>query len=46
MYDGRDMTELSMMSKHEWQDDELGFFSSFLTANHALFKYRGAKLSQ
>ena len=26
MYDGRDMTELSMMSKHEWQDDELAFF--------------------
>ncbi|MBB6447833.1 hypothetical protein HNR53_004543 [Bacillus benzoevorans] len=26
MYDGRDMTELSMMSKTEWQDNELAFF--------------------
>lgn len=26
MYDGRDMTELSMMPKTDWQDDELAFF--------------------
>lgn len=26
MYVGRDMTELSMMSKAEWKDTELAFF--------------------
>lgn len=26
MYAGRDMTELSMMAKSDWSDDELGFF--------------------
>lgn len=26
MYNGRDMTELSMMSKGDWKDDELAFF--------------------
>lgn len=26
MYVGRDMTELSMISKHEWKDSELAFF--------------------
>jgi hypothetical protein len=26
MYVGRDMTELSMMSKMDWQDSELAFF--------------------
>ena len=26
MYVGRDMTELSMMSKQEWSDKELAFF--------------------
>jgi hypothetical protein len=26
MYIGRDMTELSMMSKSEWDDNELAFF--------------------
>jgi len=26
MYVGRDMTELSMMSKADWQDSELAFF--------------------
>jgi hypothetical protein len=26
MYVGRDMTELSMMSKSDWQDNELTFF--------------------
>ncbi|WP_442598926.1 hypothetical protein [Neobacillus sp. D3-1R] len=26
MYVGRDMTELSMMSKTDWKDDELAFF--------------------
>jgi hypothetical protein len=26
MYNGRDMTELSMMSKSEWDDRELSFF--------------------
>lgn len=26
MYDGRDMTELSMMSKTDWKDGELSFF--------------------
>jgi hypothetical protein len=26
MYVGRDMTELSMMSKKEWKDSELAFF--------------------
>lgn len=26
MYNGRDMTELSMMSKSEWDDSELSFF--------------------
>lgn len=26
MYVGRDMTELSMMSKTDWQDSELAFF--------------------
>ena len=26
MYVGRDMTELSMMSKAEWDDSELAFF--------------------
>lgn len=26
MYVGRDMTELSMMSKTEWSDSELAFF--------------------
>lgn len=26
MYNGRDMTELSMISKTDWKDDELAFF--------------------
>ncbi|MED4533130.1 hypothetical protein ABET51_00660 [Metabacillus fastidiosus] len=26
MYNGRDMTELSMMSKRDWTDDELAHF--------------------
>lgn len=26
MYAGRDMTELTMMAKTEWQDSELAFF--------------------
>ncbi|WP_102273185.1 hypothetical protein [Cytobacillus massiliigabonensis] len=26
MYNGRDMTELSMMSKMDWKNDELAFF--------------------
>ncbi|MGN7941911.1 cytosolic protein [Virgibacillus sp. 6R] len=26
MYVGRDMTELSMMSKKEWEDSELAYF--------------------
>lgn len=26
MYEGRDMTELTMMSKKDWTDDELHFF--------------------
>lgn len=26
MYEGRDMTELSMQSKADWTDDELHFF--------------------
>jgi len=26
MYTGRDMTELSMMSKRKWSDDELAYF--------------------
>ncbi|WP_449621585.1 hypothetical protein [Robertmurraya sp. Marseille-Q9965] len=26
MYSGRDMTELSMMSKAEWNDSELAYF--------------------
>jgi hypothetical protein len=26
MYIGRDMTELSMMSKKDWKDNELAFF--------------------
>lgn len=26
MYAGRDMTELTMMAKTEWQDNELAFF--------------------
>jgi hypothetical protein len=26
MYSGRDMTELSMMSKTDWNDNELAFF--------------------
>ncbi|MBU8880599.1 hypothetical protein BGM26_16715 [Bacillus sp. FJAT-29790] len=26
MYDGRDMTELSMMSKTDWNDNELSYF--------------------
>jgi hypothetical protein len=26
MYSGRDMTELSMMAKSDWQNDELTFF--------------------
>lgn len=26
MYTGRDMTELSMMAKSDWQNDELTFF--------------------
>ncbi|MGO4889832.1 cytosolic protein [Anaerobacillus sp. MEB173] len=26
MYDGRDMTELSMMPKSEWSDKELSYF--------------------
>lgn len=26
MYGGRDMTELSMMAKSDWQNDELQFF--------------------
>jgi hypothetical protein len=26
MYVGRDMTELSMMSKNDWKDSELAFF--------------------
>lgn len=26
MYSGRDMTELSMMAKSDWNDNELSFF--------------------
>lgn len=26
MYNGRDMTELSMIAKSEWKDEELAFF--------------------
>ncbi len=26
MYVGRDMTELTMMSKHDWKDSELAYF--------------------
>ncbi|AQY36979.1 hypothetical protein CON48_09760 [Bacillus thuringiensis] len=26
MYIGRDMTELTMVSKHEWKEDELAYF--------------------
>ncbi|WHY78788.1 hypothetical protein QNH20_06460 [Neobacillus sp. WH10] len=26
MYGGRDMTELSMLAKSDWQDNELAFF--------------------
>ena len=26
MYDGRDMTELSMMSKTDWEENELNFY--------------------
>ena len=26
MYDGRDMTELSMMSKADWEESELTFY--------------------
>ena len=26
MYDGRDMTELSMMSKTDWEESELDFY--------------------
>ena len=26
MYDGRDMTELSMMSKTDWEESELNFY--------------------
>jgi hypothetical protein len=26
MYNGRDMTELSMMAKTDWENDELAFF--------------------
>lgn len=26
MYNGRDMTELSMMAKTDWKNDELAFF--------------------
>ncbi|MFE8698712.1 hypothetical protein ACFYKT_20680 [Cytobacillus sp. FJAT-53684] len=26
MYNGRDMTELSMMAKADWSNDELAFF--------------------
>lgn len=26
MYDGRDMTELSMMAKSDWNDNELAYF--------------------
>ena len=26
MYDGRDMTELSMMSKTDWEENELDFY--------------------
>lgn len=26
MYDGRDMTELSMMSKVDWEESELDFY--------------------
>jgi hypothetical protein len=26
MYDGRDMTELSMMSKADWEESELDFY--------------------
>ncbi|WP_066298884.1 hypothetical protein [Bacillus sp. FJAT-29937] len=26
MYNGRDMTELSMMSKTDWEDQELNYF--------------------
>ncbi|WP_102347638.1 hypothetical protein [Bacillus sp. Marseille-P3661] len=30
MYVGRDMTELSMMSKDDWKDSELAFFHKSL----------------
>lgn len=26
MYDGRDMTELAMMAKSDWEDNELAYF--------------------
>lgn len=30
MYVGRDMTELSMMSKHDWTEKELAYFHNSL----------------
>lgn len=30
MYDGRDMTELSMMSMQQWDDSELAYFHKSL----------------
>ena len=43
LYIGRDMTELSMMSKSDWQNNELNFFHQLLPANLALFKCRRTK---
>ncbi|MYL35290.1 hypothetical protein GLW08_16320 [Pontibacillus yanchengensis] len=31
MYVGRDMTELTMTSKHEWKTDELAYFQHALS---------------
>ncbi|KGX87418.1 hypothetical protein N781_14370 [Pontibacillus halophilus JSM 076056 = DSM 19796] len=31
MYVGRDMTELTMTSKHEWRDSELAYFQHALS---------------
>ena len=40
MYTGRDMTELTMISKNEWKEDELAYFHHSFH-NYALSKCRG-----
>jgi hypothetical protein len=44
MYVGRDMTELSMMKKSEWKDEELAFFHHSLQQMTPYLNEEGATI--